>query len=55
MNPDSVVGIATEGLEFESRRVKNFLLVVEIASRVHTTSFPMDTVGSLHGDKAAGA
>jgi hypothetical protein len=52
----SVVGIATEGSEFESRWVQEFSLhhVVQAGSGVHTTSYPMGTGGSFPGGKAAG-
>jgi hypothetical protein len=48
----SAVGIATgyglddkSGRSSNSSRFKNFLHVVQIASRVYTASFPMDTGG----------
>jgi hypothetical protein len=46
---------AAEGSEFESRRVKNVLQVVQTGSGVHRTSYPMGTRGSFPGDQAAGA
>jgi hypothetical protein len=52
MNQDSSVGIATEGLDFESRYGHKFFLlqIVQTGSGVHTTSYPMGIRG-----KAAGA
>jgi hypothetical protein len=47
----------TEGLEFESRWGKEFsvLHVVQTGSGAHQPSYSRGTLGSLLGDKAAGA
>jgi hypothetical protein len=57
MSRDSVVGIATEESEFESRWGQEFSLVhiVQTGSEVHPTSCPMGTGGSFPGGKTAGA
>jgi hypothetical protein len=54
---DSVVGIGTEGSEFEFRWGQEFSLlhVVQTGSGAHPASYPMGTGGSLSEVKAAGA
>jgi hypothetical protein len=52
---DSIINIATEGLEFQSWKDQEFSLlhVVQTGSGVHPTSYPMGTRGSFPGIKAA--
>jgi hypothetical protein len=53
----SFKSLLTEGSEFESLRGQQFSLihVVQTGSGAHPTSYPMGTVGSFPGGKAAEA